>query len=108
MDDLPQTLSLSFWGEGPEIDREAARVIARHAAAIHREQRRRAEAQAMGDLVRDAIVEGVTTRAAVIGLLMAAPPPALSILERMRAVLSRAVLRLRHLHQWSVHHVNRS
>lgn len=81
-------LSVSFWGHGPEVERAIAQAFTEHRATWQREQRRREEAQAVGDRVRDAILEGSTTRAAVAAFLAAVPPPP-TLYESLAAMVRR-------------------
>ncbi|GAB3765077.1 hypothetical protein GCM10028796_21490 [Ramlibacter monticola] len=89
-------VSYGYWGGQREED--AARLeVARRKAQWYRDQREREDAQALGDLVRDALLEGAITRVAIMTVLVEAPPPPLSISQRLRILLRRCarnVLRL--------------
>lgn len=88
MSDEAPALRLSYWGRpGAAIDQALTHELTEHARACHREQRRRDDAEAIGSLVRDAILAGEVSQAAVMSLLVAAPPPVPSLRQHIAATL---------------------
>jgi hypothetical protein len=84
--DMP-AISVSYWGKGPEIEHAVAAVYSEHAKLCHRLQQQRDSAEAVSNLVRDAILGGHVSRADVMSLLVTAPPPPLSLRQRIAATL---------------------
>lgn len=97
----PPTLSVSYWGrDSAETEQAVALAFAEHHAAWHREQLRREDAYALGDLVRDAVLARKTSREAVIALLGHAPPPPPTVSARLRSVLQRATTAVLRFTRW--------
>jgi hypothetical protein len=99
----PPDVSYAFWGKDPAHDAAVALEISQHVASWNRQQRLQEDAQALGDRIRDAILDGGTTRAAVLALLVEPAPPRPTMFARLRTRLRRAVVSFQRLYPWSTH-----